>query len=149
MQKIRITKEFDFEMAHVLSNYDGPCKNIHGHSYKLFITISGKPLNNAGHPKQGMLMDFGELKKMVREEIIDKYDHSLVINANSPQQLINTVEQMFEKFEIVEFQPTCENLVIDFANRIKHKLPGSVKLFSVKLVETATSFAEWYASDNE
>jgi 6-pyruvoyltetrahydropterin/6-carboxytetrahydropterin synthase len=55
---------------------------------------------------------------------------------------------MFEKFYVVEYQPTCENLVIDMAERIRSGLPTHVSLFSLRLVETATSYAEWFASDN-
>ncbi len=149
MNTIRLTKEFDFEMAHVLWNYDGPCKNIHGHSYKLFITVIGKSIENESNPKFGMLIDFSELKQIVNNTIIKRFDHSLVVYSKAPKHFINVVKQMFEKYEIVNYQPTCENLVIDIANRIKPELPNHVKLFSIKLVETATSFAEWYASDNE
>ena len=149
MHKVRLTKEFDFEMAHVLWNYDGPCKNIHGHSYKLFVTVIGKSLEDENNPKFGMLIDFSELKRIVNEIVIKRFDHSLVVYSKAPKQFIKIVEQMFEKYEIVNYQPTCENLVVDIANRIKPELPGHVKLFSVKLVETATSFTEWYTSDNE
>ena len=81
---IRITKEFKFEMAHALHGYDGLCKNIHGHSYRLWVTISGKVLKLNGDKKDGMVMDFDILKKIIKPTIIDKYDHSLVLNANSP-----------------------------------------------------------------
>lgn len=149
MQTIRLTKEFDFEMAHVLMNYDGPCKNIHGHSYKLFITVIGEPKNDETHPKHGMLIDFGDLKRIVKDTIINKFDHCLVVNKNAPTQFTDIVKKMFEKFELLNYQPTCENLVVDFAERLKNKLPVNVKLHSIKLSETATSYAEWFASDNE
>ncbi len=58
-------------------------------------------------------------------------------------------KKMFDNTIIVDYQPTCENLVADFAARIKQKLPEKVRLHSLKLYETATSFAEWFASDNE
>jgi len=149
MSKIRITKEFHFEMAHALWNYDGLCKNLHGHSYILHVTVIGKPLSNENNPKQGMVMDFGDLKKIVKTTIIDKLDHAVVINSKAPANDCLKIEQMFERYEIVNYQPTCENMVIDFANRIKNKLPMNVNLFSIKLYETATSFAEWFASDNK
>ncbi len=148
MAKIRLTKEFDFEMAHALWNYDGPCKNIHGHSYKLFVTVIGEPINNDKNVKDGMLIDFGDLKKIVRTIIINIFDHSVVVSSKAPHHLLQTIEQMFEKYEVVNFQPTCENLVVDFAARIKQSLPEGVQLHSVKLSETATSFAEWFQSDN-
>ena len=62
---IRLTKEFSFEMAHALAGYDGPCREIHGHSYKLFVTVRGIPEQNPNSPKFGMVMDFGDLKRIV------------------------------------------------------------------------------------
>jgi len=148
MSKIRLTKEFHFEMAHALWNYDGLCKNLHGHSYILFVTIIGKPIVDDNNPKNGMVMDFGDLKKIVNSEIVNKLDHAVVLNSKAPIKNCLNIKQMFERYEIVNYQPTCENMVVDFAKRIKSKLPDNVKLFSLKLHETATSFAEWFASDN-
>ena len=148
MPLIRITKEFNFEMAHALWNYNGLCKNIHGHSYKLFVTIIGEPINDAGNPHNGMLIDFGELKTLVKDNVINFYDHSLVLFRNSSPELLRSVSEMFEKFHIVDFQPTCENLALDIANRIQNKLPAALKLHSIRLNETATAFAEWHGADN-
>jgi len=143
---VRITKEFKFEMAHALHGYDGLCKNIHGHSYKLFVTVKGEIKNDKGNPKDGMVLDFDILKSIVKPEIINKYDHSLVLNANSPHSEIDL--SVFEKVFFLPFQPTSENLVTDFALKIKSKLPQEIELYKVVLSETATSFAEWNSQDN-
>lgn len=148
MSKIRVTKEFDFEVAHALYQYDGPCQNIHGHSYRLFVTIIGTPIAEHGNPKLGMVMDFGDLKKIVTEEIVSKLDHALILNKASLPDEQTLALPMFSRRFIVDYQPTCENLLIDFSQRIRKRLPEGVELFSLKLHETATSFAEWYASDN-
>ncbi len=144
---IRITKEFKFEMAHALHGYDGLCKNIHGHSYKLWVTVKGKVRNENGHVKDGMIMDFSALKEIVKSEIIDKYDHSLVLNAHSPHALIDL--SAFEKVFYLPYQPTSENLVMDFATIIQSKIPKRIILCKVVLSETATSFAEWNLEDNQ
>ena len=144
---IRITKEFKFEMAHALHGYDGLCKNIHGHSYKLLVTVKGEVRSENGHVKDGMVIDFAELKKIVKPEIIDKYDHSLVLNANSPHAQIDF--SAFEKVFYLPYQPTSENLVIAFATLIQLKMPKSITLCKVVLSETATSFAEWNLEDNQ
>lgn len=149
MSKIRVTKLFTFEMAHALWNYDGACRNIHGHSYKLYITIIGEPTSDLSSPKLGMVMDFGDLKTIVNEEIVSKFDHSVVIGVQSHHKFLANVEQMFDKYYVLEYQPTCENLVSDIAKRIQKRLPEKVSLFSVKLAETATSYAEWFALDNQ
>ena len=143
---IRITKEFKFEMAHALHGYDGLCKNIHGHSYKLSVTVKGDIKNDSGNPKDGMVLDFDILKNIVKPEIINTYDHSLVLNANSPHSEINL--SAFEKVFFLPYQPTSENLVADFALKIKSKLPTGVELTKVVLSETATSYAEWNSQDN-
>ncbi len=149
MVKIRITKEFTFEMAHALWNYDGPCKNIHGHSYKLYVTVRGNTIEDNKDTKMGMVMDFSELKKIVNKTIVDYFDHSVVINSKAGNPVISNVKKMFDKFYIVDYQPTCENLVSHMAKLLTNKLPGDIELFSLKLCETATSYAEWYASDNQ
>lgn len=146
---IRVTKEFGFEMAHVLCNYDGPCRNVHGHSYKLFVTIAGNPVDDPDNPKNGMVMDFTDLKSIIKNEIINVFDHSLVISTRFDREKLDIFSSMFGNVVIVEYQPTCENLVSDFANRLGRKLPESIMLHSIKLYETATSFAEWYSADNQ
>ena len=143
---VRITKEFKFEMAHALHGYDGLCKNIHGHSYKLCVTVKGEVKNDSGNAKDGMVLDFDILKSIVKPEIINKYDHSLVLNANSPHSEIDL--SAFEKVFFLPYQPTSENLVADFALKIKSKLPDGIELYKVVLSETATSYAEWNSQDN-
>ena len=142
---IRLTKEFKFEMAHALYGYDGLCANLHGHSYKLLVTVRGDVKNEEG-PKKGMVIDFSVLKSIVKSLIINKYDHSLVLNANSPH--INLDLSLFDRVYFMPYQPTSENLVKDFALQISDKLPEGVELYSVILSETATSFAEWCCEDN-
>ena len=143
MSIIKITKQFSFEMAHALRNYDGLCRNIHGHSYKMDITLSGQPLHDESSPKNGMVMDFGDLKKLVNEEVISLLDHALVLNAKTDSELIDTLKQHYEKIVIVEYQPTTENLLDFIATKIKKRLPENVKLCCVRLRETETSYAEW------
>lgn len=149
MAKIRLTKEFRFEASHALWKYDGLCKNLHGHSYILRVTIKGEPITDLEDPKLGMVMDFGDLKKIVKEEIVDKLDHSVVLNDKAPTQSFTGVSEMFDRIHLLPYQPTCENMVVEFAELIKARLPKRVELYAIKLYETATSFAEWYAIDNE
>lgn len=148
MKKIRITKHFDFESAHALYGYDGKCKNIHGHSYHLYVTVIGTPIEDKSHTKNGMVMDFGDLKSIVKKEIVTKFDHAVVLNSNSPhKELANTISDHSHKVVLVPYQPTSENMLIDFAERIQVQLPQNVLLHSLKLYETANSYAEWFASD--
>jgi 6-pyruvoyltetrahydropterin/6-carboxytetrahydropterin synthase len=149
MSNIRITKQFSFETGHALYGYDGKCKNVHGHSYKLSVTVIGTPIIDTTNVKYGMVIDFTDLKKIVREEIVDNFDHATVFNKNTPHiELAKELISRDHHVILVDYQPTSENMVIDFAQKIKNRLPDSIKLFSLKLQETETSFAEWFASDN-
>ena len=149
MSKIRITKQFSFETGHALYGYDGKCKNVHGHSYKLSVTVIGTPITDRDNVKFGMVIDFSDLKKIVKEEIVDIFDHATVFNETTPHiELANELKNRGPHVILVNYQPTSENMVTDFAEKIKNRLPDSIKLHSLKLQETETSFAEWYASDN-
>lgn len=149
MATIRITKQFSFETGHALYGYDGKCKNVHGHSYKLSVTVIGTPIDDSTNVKFGMVIDFGDLKKIVKEEIVDQFDHATVFNQNTPHiELANELQSRDHHVILVDYQPTSENMVVDFAQRITSRLPKNIRLFSLKLQETETSFAEWFASDN-
>ncbi len=149
MSKIRITKQFSFETGHALYGYDGKCRNVHGHSYKLSVTVIGTPITDTSHVKLGMVIDFGDLKKIVKEDIEDVFDHATVFNKNTPHvELAKELEQRGHNIILVDYQPTSENMAIDFAKKIKARLPENIVLHSLKLQETETSYAEWYASDN-
>ena len=148
MSYIRVTKKFKFESGHALYGHDGKCKNIHGHSYQLEVTVQGKPIADKNNPKYGMVIDFSDLKEIVKKEIVDKFDHATVFNGNSPHlELANTLKNKGHKIITVNYQPTCEEMIIDFARKINSRLPSEIKLYKLKLHETASSFAEWYASD--
>ena len=146
MSTIRITKEFRFEGAHALQNYDGKCRHIHGHSYRLFVTLKGSPIAEASSPKNGMVVDFGDLKRVVNKYIVDPFDHALLLRSDAPVK-----EEISAAYQYVIFlvsQPTCENLAIYFAGLLKDNLPDGTTLHSIKLYETPTSFVEWLASEN-
>lgn len=146
MAVLRITKEFRFEGAHALVGYDGRCRNLHGHSYIMYVTVKGEPLNGTTSPKEGMIMDFKVLKSIVNENIIDVFDHALILRKDAA--LAQEIANEYENVVIVDFQPSTENLICYFAETIKRNLPQGVELHSLKLHETAGSYVEWFASDN-
>ena len=149
MSKIRITKQFSFETGHALYGYDGKCKNVHGHSYKLSVTVIGTPISDRNNVKFGMVIDFSDLKKIVKEDIVDVFDHATVFNETTPHiELAQELKSRGHEVILVDYQPTSENMVIDFAKKIKRRLHESIKLHSLRLQETETSFAEWFAEDN-
>ena len=149
MSRIRLTRLFTFEAAHALQGYDGPCRNIHGHSYKLQVTIIGLPIINEEHPKNGMVLDFGDLKQLVQETVIDTVDHALLLRADSDREMVDTLRKLNHKLLLSPYQPTCENMLIDFKTKLRKAMPAGVELHSLKFWETQNSFAEWYASDED
>ena len=138
-----LTKIFHFEAAHALGGYDGKCRNIHGHSYELRVTVKGMPLNEPGNPKNGMVIDFHDLKDIVNQEVIDKLDHSFIVGNNMPKDFVEITKQNFDKVVELPYQPTTENMLADFAERIKKRLPQHVELYGVTLQETRDNIAEW------
>ena len=147
-KKIRVTKQFKFETGHALYGYDGLCKNVHGHSYKLDVTVIGMPITDSRHVKNGMVIDFGDLKAIVNQEIVNPFDHATVLNVSTPhKEIADEMENRGHKIIRVNYQPTSEMMVLDFAEKLKSKLPHHLELYSLKLRETATAFAEWYAKD--
>ena len=140
---IHLTKIFRFEAAHALMGYDGRCRNIHGHSYEMRVTIKGMPIMDDSSPKNGMVMDFGDLKRIVNEEIVDHYDHAFIINHNMPQDFIDEVKRNYERIIVLPYQPTTELMLIDFSKKIKSRLPEGILLVKIFLKETEGSFAEW------
>ena len=148
---IRITKEFSFEMAHALHQYPGKCARIHGHSYHLTVTVLGKTIISQGDPNEGMVMDFSVLKKIVQEEVIGLFDHALVLKETDPLLGLldgGTPDIPQQNMVKTTYQPTCENLLIDFASRLQQRIPAPLLLHSMTLRETPTSYASWFAADN-
>ena len=118
---ISITKKFEFEAAHMLPNHKGKCKNLHGHRYELEVTVRG-PINS-----EGMVMDFSDLKEMVNELVIDRFDHSCLNDK-------------------ITFIPTAENLVEYIRASLARQIErAGRKLEKIRLYETADSYAEWRA----
>lgn len=149
MATIRLTKEFTFEAAHFLEDYDGVCSQLHGHSYRLYVTVRGIPSDDELDPKNGMVIDFGYLKQLVNDAIISEFDHSLIMQrserSTSLEQLLS---EEFSRIVVLPYRPTTENLLADFAERLLEVLPDDVEIYSLRLHETGASYAEWYASDN-
>ena len=145
---VRITKEFKFETGHALFGHDGLCKNIHGHGYKLSVSLIGTPMLDPSNVKSGMVIDFSDLKKIIDKTIVKPFDHATVLNVNSPHiELADYLEKKGHKIKRVQYQPTSEMMIIDFAKKIKDELPKGLSLHHLILRETETCYVEWFASD--
>lgn len=127
-QRVYITKRFTFEACHHLPNYNGKCANVHGHSYKLEVTVSAEKNFTMGHssPYNNMVIDFSTLKGIVNAEVVNKYDH----------------QDLNEFFAM----PTAESMVVEMFEDIRSKLNDMfdfVRLEEVKLWETEDSYASF------
>ena len=142
---IRITKEFNFEAAHALDGYSGKCKDIHGHSYKLKITFVGVPKQDKQISECGMVEDFGTIKQIVKQKVYNLFDHRLILRNDSRFIKIADIN---DRIRLVNYQPTCENMLIEIVNILQNNKPENARLVSVFLRETPNSYAEWFEKDN-
>ena len=143
---IRITKTFDFEAAHALDGYEGKCKDIHGHSYHLETTFIGAPKKDENQPDCGMVVDFGDVKAIVKEKILPLFDHRLILRKDTRFKEIAKINQ---RIRFVDYQPTCENMLIEIVDILRSQEPKGAKLVKGFLRETANSYAEWLIEDNK
>ena len=141
--KYLLEVETGFEAAHRLNDYHGNCKRIHGHSYKVIVAIQSKELNH-----WGAVIDFKDLKELIKKHIAGKYDHKLILR--NKDKLNDKIGKALPKSWIVWMNnnPTAENLAKDI---YKNLLPvfkiitKGIELVSVNVLETSTSSATYYA----
>ena len=144
--KIRITKAFTFEAAHALDGYNGKCQDIHGHSYHLEVTYIGSPKTDKNKPDCGMVVDFGDVKEIVKQKILPIFDHRLILRKDSRFKQIASINK---RIRLVDYQPTCENMLIEIIEILRANQPAETKIVKGFLRETANSYAEWLINDNE
>ena len=136
---MKIAKEFTWEMGHRLPFHTGKCKNLHGHSYKCMVELNGDP------DKNGMVMDYYDLKKVV-EPILDDLDHSFMVYEKDIE-MIEILEKLNSRKVVVEFETTAENICIYLLNKIKSsKLPKNIHSLKVRVLETENSYAEEFCN---
>lgn len=137
---MRVTKIFTFDSAHRLSDYNGKCFNLHGHTYKLEVTLEGNALD-----KLGMVIDFGVLKDKVNGVIDGFFDHKTILKRSDPLnlKLVSGCEELAGSFYMTDYNPTAENMAKDIYNRLKLDFNGEIRVVKVKLYETPTSFVEY------
>ena len=143
---VRICRHEEFELAHLLDNYDGPCAHPHGHSYKAEITIEGTI-----DDETGMVMDFGKLKKTIKGIIPDHYfiSDSRFDDEDSFQAKLRALfDQYGKRYKSWPFRPTAENMVCFFAKEIQKELPANAFVVDIKLYETTNSYAQWRIEDH-
>lgn len=145
---LQLTKIFRFETAHAINGYEGQCKNIHGHSYELHVTIrSEKTEKDSFLPQPGFLVDFKDLKTIVKENIVDHFDHCLILSKAYIERYPNLRE--LENLEIWDVEPSAENILLYILKKLKDKMPEGIYIHNLKIFETSTSYAEWVHEESE
>ena len=132
-----VTKTVKFDAAHVLTNHQGLCKNLHGHTYRVDVSVA-----QAEDDGRDMVIDFKDLKTIANEVICDRFDHAFIYNTESAgeKEIAAVVEKNGMRTVAIPFRSTAENLAKMFYNELKSRVPG---LFAVKVWETADSCAEY------
>lgn len=132
-----VTKTVKFDAAHVLTNHQGLCKNLHGHTYRVDVSVS-----QAEDDPRDMVIDFKELKGIATEVICDRFDHAFIYNTESEgeREIAAVVEKHGMRTVAIPFRSTAENLAKLFFNDLSSRIPG---LAAVRVWETADSSAEY------
>ena len=135
-----VTKTVKFDAAHVLTNHQGLCKNLHGHTYRVDVSVA-----QADDEAGDMVIDFKDLKGIENEVICDRFDHAFVYNTESAGEceIAAVVEKNGMRTVAIPFRSTAENLARLFFGDLRPRIPG---LSAVKVWETADSCAEYRLS---
>lgn len=138
---LSLTKVFHFETGHALNEYEGACKNIHGHSYELRVSVTTSNQSDDFLPAPGFIIDFKEIKKIVTQKIVDHLDHKLILSKAYLQKhpQFNELENLI----IWDFEPSAENILLFIKNTLFNEFPEEIKLSKLLLYETKSSFVEW------
>ena len=148
-KKIEITRRLEFDAGHRIPNHEGHCRHIHGHRYVIEVTLLGDVLKHQGYADDGMVLDFGDIKKLTNELIVSKWDHAFLV-AKEDQSLVNFLGSIPDhKTVILEAIPTVENLAQTAFSILepvfKNNFSGRLNLSRLRLYETPNCWADVYA----
>jgi len=142
LNDVTICKIFTFDAAHQLIGHNGKCANLHGHTYKLEIFLKGPVVGPDHSSEEGFVIDFSELKKVVKEMVLSRLDHAFLAKGNEP--IIQTLKETNSKIALLGFRTTVENLSAYICHQLKET---GLPVHSVRLWETPTAWAQVMASD--
>ncbi len=143
---MRVTKEIQWDMGHRITNHRSQCRHLHGHRYKAEICVEGDLITACGVSDEGMVIDFGDIKEIAVKYIYDVLDHGFMV-WNQDRIILQFFKANPDlKHIVVRFIPTAENIAgwisVQIDKRLKDKYGTGLKLYSIKLWETPTSFVE-------
>ena len=143
---IAITRRLEFDAGHRLPNHKSQCRNIHGHRYALEITLSSEVIHEEGAADDGMVMDFGDIKRIAKEKLVDLWDHAFLVHRGDNVMVDFLAAISGHKTVILDVVPTAENLAQAAFAILKdayHDRFGHVlALTRVRLYETPNCWAD-------
>lgn len=144
--QLTATKEFTFDCAHMLEGHEGLCQNLHGHTYKLEVEVSNACGTISSGASFGMVMDFKDLKEIVKRTIVDRFDHSFVFyeyGGSLERAIADLLISHGRRVTKVNYRPTAENMASAFFLILSEELDRTnVHVESVTVWETPTSYAK-------
>ncbi len=144
---IKITKCIEWDMGHRVPNHNSKCRNLHGHRYRLEVTLNGDLIEIPGNSSEGMVMDFGDIKKVIMENIHDVLDHAFMFYENDSilYEFFNQQHRGDFKAISVPFIPTAENISGWCYRALVSHLPNRLQIDKLRLYETPNSWADFIA----
>jgi len=146
MPVIRVTRRVEFDSGHRVTFHKSKCRNLHGHRYRLEVTLEGELITTYGDSSQGMVIDFGDMKELIGKHVVDRLDHAFIV-WEEDRRLVEFLKEDGHKHVVVPFVPTAENLVAYCRQQIEELLAGSeelsaLKVVRVRLYETPNAWAD-------
>ena len=141
---IHITKSIEWDMGHRVPNHKSKCRNPHGHRYRMELSLSGLVNRNAGASSEGMVIDFGDIKRIMMNQIHDVLDHGFMVYEKDQLLLSFFETNAEEQFKMIKvpFIPTVENISQWCYQQLNLCLPNDISIYNVRLYETPNSWAD-------
>lgn len=144
MSVVEITRKVEFDAAHRLESHTSKCRNVHGHRYVLEVTLRGEPTAEQGNPADGMVFDFGDVKSILNEHLVDEWDHALIVCEHD--ELMCRVLDMLpddHRSVVIPLPPTVENMArVAFIRLAPALTTSAMKLQRLRLYETPNCWAD-------
>lgn len=144
---MQITRRLEFDAGHRIPNHNSQCKHLHGHRYAIEITLAGDVITAEGVSEQGMVMDFSDVKRIAKEQVVDAWDHAFLVWRND-KVVLDFLQALPEhKTVVLEVVPTAENLArvaFDLLQDAYRDTYGNhLRLERVRLYETPNNWADY------
>lgn len=144
---MQITRRLEFDAGHRIPNHASQCRHLHGHRYAIEITLSGDIITVEGVSEQGMVMDYSEVKRIAKEELVDAWDHAFLVYRNDREVLDFLNSLADHKTVVLNVPPTAENLAIlafrHLDRAYRDTYGNHLRLERVRIYETPNNWADF------